>query len=288
MSRYSGMKQRFPSMPRMVFGERASRFISLKLAMLLAVPVMILNRYAMPGVQIRTSIHHAVHAPAFAEAIGPVFSSTVHQVFRMERVSRNRPVAPAAAVLGPGRAMMSSRIFNSPVHDRPGMIGYHSSAAMHAWYGTFMTLYAADPGRMGSSGSPSGQVGRPAQGTFIDRIRGRHGIRVDLPVRRHVPPAIDVLPKKAAAHVTSRLGGEVLAGYAHELVFRKGVKTGNEIMEMKRILKETEDRVREKVSRQLGEMVTERNRQVDIGQLTHQVSRNIERMIRSERERRGM
>jgi hypothetical protein len=35
-------------------------------------------------------------------------------------------------------------------------------------------------------------------------------------------------------------------------------------------------------------MVTERNRQVDIGQLTHQVSRNIERMIRSERERRGM
>ncbi len=61
-----------------------------------------------------------------------------------------------------------------------------------------------------------------------------------------------------------------------------------ELEKVKRIVKKSEDRLQEKVSRQLREIVTERNRQVDIGQLTHQVCRNMERMIRSERERRGM
>ena len=75
---------------------------------------------------------------------------------------------------------------------------------------------------------------------------------------------------------------------AGALFFKSTHQIERELDEVKRIVKKSEDRVQEKVSRQLREIDTERNRQVDIGQLTHQVYRNMERMIRSERERRGM
>jgi hypothetical protein len=53
-------------------------------------------------------------------------------------------------------------------------------------------------------------------------------------------------------------------------------------------VKKSEDQIHEKVMRQVREIGAERSQKVDMGQLTHQVYRNMERMIRIERERRGM
>jgi len=73
-----------------------------------------------------------------------------------------------------------------------------------------------------------------------------------------------------------------------DLIFYSTNQLGREVDELKKIMKKTEDRIQDKVARQLGEIGAERNRQVDMGTLTLQVYRNMERMIRTERERRGM
>jgi hypothetical protein len=73
-----------------------------------------------------------------------------------------------------------------------------------------------------------------------------------------------------------------------ELFFLSTNKIEHEIDELKRIVKKSEDQIHEKVMRQVREIGAERSQKVDMGQLTHQVYRNMERMIRIERERRGM
>jgi hypothetical protein len=89
-------------------------------------------------------------------------------------------------------------------------------------------------------------------------------------------------------HAAPERSRESLSDKAQELILRDTDKIGREIDELKGIVKKTEDELREKIGRQVREIMTGRNRQVDIGSLTLQVYRNMERMIRLERERRGV
>ncbi len=106
-------------------------------------------------------------------------------------------------------------------------------------------------------------------------------------MRRPVTPIFALQSGNAGIHAAPERSRESLADKAQELIFRDTDKIGREIDKLKGIVKKTEDEIREKVARQLREIMTERNRQVDVGSLTHQVYRNMERMIRIERERRG-
>ena len=76
--------------------------------------------------------------------------------------------------------------------------------------------------------------------------------------------------------------------HVRALFFQSTNNIEHEIEELKRVVRSTEDHIREKVVRQLAEIGAESKQRVDIGHITHQVYRNMEKMIRIERERRGM
>jgi hypothetical protein len=73
-----------------------------------------------------------------------------------------------------------------------------------------------------------------------------------------------------------------------EFVFQKAKRFEDEIDDLKLSLRRTEDRINEKVVRQVKEVVKAQVPPVDVGGLSLQVYRNIERIIRAEREKRGM
>ena len=91
-----------------------------------------------------------------------------------------------------------------------------------------------------------------------------------------------------AVHQASRDNRKSLSEQTRDLIFQGTQRINREIDELKRIVNRTEGKVREQVIHQVREIMAERNRQVDVRDLTVQVYRNMERMIKIERERRGM
>jgi hypothetical protein len=92
-------------------------------------------------------------------------------------------------------------------------------------------------------------------------------------------------PLERAARKQARMAA---ATETKEFVFRRTQNIMDEIDILKTTLRRTEDRLNEKVGRQLQEAVKTQIPPIDIGSLSFQVYRNIERMIRAEREKRGM
>ena len=84
------------------------------------------------------------------------------------------------------------------------------------------------------------------------------------------------------------LAGLLVRAAAQEFVFPRTKKIVDEIDILKTSLRRTEERINDKVVRELKEVVKTQIPKVDIGSLSFQVYRNIERMIRTEREKRGI
>jgi hypothetical protein len=83
-------------------------------------------------------------------------------------------------------------------------------------------------------------------------------------------------------------GGLAAAEETREFIFQKTQRVEHEIDDLKLTIQRTEDQVSERVVRRLKEVVKEQLPVIDVGGLSLQIYRNLERMIRTERERRGM
>jgi hypothetical protein len=84
------------------------------------------------------------------------------------------------------------------------------------------------------------------------------------------------------------LAGLLVRAAVQEFVFPRTKNIVDEIEILKTSLRRTEERINDKVVRELKEVVKTQIPKVDIGSLSFQVYRNIERMIRTEREKRGI
>ena len=91
-----------------------------------------------------------------------------------------------------------------------------------------------------------------------------------------------------AVHQASRDNRKSLSEQTRDLNFQGTHRIGRELDALKRIVNRTEGKVREQVIHQVREIMADQNGQVDVRDLTLQVYRNMERMIKIERERRGV
>jgi hypothetical protein len=296
MGKYAGMRNRFPAMPQMIFGEKASRFFSFRfrLNMLLAFPVQVMNRYSLYRKDIYPSFDPTAFGPFFTTIPSPVFSDSVRQGSHWKQVVQNILTAhgaiAASSRLSYARtgANAVKQVFNSFVSELLAMFGHPSPAAVQRGSGETRTRYGSPTRNERFFASFAKQFSRHAHRTFVDEISKRQSMLREELKRRHEMLVVALQSGTAGIHAASEPSRESLTEKAQELIFRGTDKIEQEIDELKRIVKKTEDRVHEKVARQLREIVTERNRQVDVGTLTLEVYRNMERMIRIERERRGM
>lgn len=277
MGKYARMKNRFPAMAQMVFGERASRSFAFKLKMLLSVPVQIMNRYSLLSTDVNASIHQASYAPAFNAIFSHVFSDALRQKFRSEQVVQHFPAAPStvAAFLRLIYALTevnaAKQVFNSNVNDYSAIFKSPLRATVER----------------GRSENQIRNAGKTRPKRIFTHLVGQGILMKQLEMRRETR-LFSPRSGTAVIHAISQQRRKSVTEKELELIFGNTDRIGREIDEMKRTLKKTEDRVQEKVAHQLRDIVSEQNRRVDIGQLTQQVYRNMERMIRSERERRGM
>ncbi|HMK56402.1 MAG TPA: hypothetical protein VK448_07185 [Dissulfurispiraceae bacterium] len=125
---------------------------------------------------------------------------------------------------------------------------------------------------------------------FIERIFNRAEMQKERVTNRYAaaPSARLMTTGIGLSSSRSEQAGVSVAPAERRIVFQLDGRVRQEVKEMKSFVRKTEERVREDVISRIREITSERGQAVDVGQLTNQVCRNIERMIRSERERRGM
>jgi polyhydroxyalkanoate synthesis regulator phasin len=294
MAKYAGMRNRFPAMPQMVLDSKAPRSFSYRLNMLLSLPMQVMNRYSLYRKDIHTSLYQISSAPVITSIGSPVFSGALRQGFERKRVARNFPAAdgPIAASSRLAYAMKEdnavTKVLNSFINDQSAMFRGLLPSAIQGRQRESQIRYAGKTRHQRFFASLAEKYIRLVQRTFVDQISRRQGIMRKQPERRHETLGFAVLPETAGIHAASGRSRKSLTEQARELIFRGTDKIGREIDELKRTVKKTEDQVREKIAHQVREMMHDQNRKVDVGSLTLQVYRNIERMIRTERERRGM
>jgi hypothetical protein len=294
MRKYLKMRNWFPAMPQIIFGERAVRFFSLKATILLTIPVRILTRYSLfstrlirqrgPGPVLRLSPVPSEHLRSFENQIlqnvffmsgsrttassgmnyGMVSAGTVAYTFNGSARELSAPQAVAATL---GGSEVSSRPAMRSLFD---LIRIKQMEISRIFATSFADTYIRAPHR-----------------SSIDRILERQGNPREDPKMRHETLFTGLLGTPAIRRV-SQQGRNTVTERAVELFFHSTNKIKREIDELKRTIRRTEDQIHEKVVRKVRELGAEKNRQVDIGNLTLQVYQNMERMIRTERERRGM
>ncbi len=293
MGKYVGKKSRFPAMPHMIFGKKATRFFSFKLNMLLSVPLQVMNRYPLYRKIIHPSSNQTVSAPVFTAIFSPVFSDSGGRGFHWKQVMQNFLGAHGATAgfsqLGYARTAANgvTQAFNSFATELSPMFRRLPSAIRRVRRED-STHYGSAARHERFFASFARQLVRRAAQEFVDQISKRQSMLREELKRRHETPVFALQSGIAGIHETSGRSRASLAEEAQELIFRGTDKIAREIDELKRIVKKTEDQVHERVAHQVREIMTERNRQVDVGSLTLQVYRNMEKMIRIERERRGM
>ena len=286
MGKYVGMRNRYPAMPQIVFGDKASQSFSFRLNMLLSFPMQVLNRYSLYRKNIHTSFHQQISS-------APVFSGALRQGFERKGVAWNLSAARGAitasfrqgyAMTAAGEVQQASRV----VSNQSAMFRVLSPAALLRGQREERMRYAGETRHKRFLASLDEKYIRLVHRTFVDQISKRQGILRKQLERRHETPVFALRPETAGIPATPGRNRGSLTEQARELIFRGTDTIGREINDLKRIVKKTEDQVREKVAHQVREMMNDQDRKVDVGSLTLQVYRNIERMIRLERERRGM
>lgn len=260
--KYFGMRKRFPAMPQMIFKEKTARLFAISLKMLLSFPLRVINRYALNVEERNLSVDQTVYVPSFTTIFSHLSSGRVQQEFYRKQIIQN--------ILTDHRAYIpfTATALRGPAEKR---IQYAGSSRYERFAASFTEKFMQHSHR-----------------TFIDRISKRQRMLGEEANGMHEVPFLAVQSETAGIHASAGGIRKSLSEEGRELVFLSTNKIEREIDEMKRIVKKSEDRVQEKVSRQLSEISAEKNRQVDVGQLTQQVYRNMERMIRIERERRGI
>jgi len=295
MSKYLGKRNRSSGMPQMIFGEKASRFFSFRLQMLLTIPAKVMNRYFPYRKDLYPSFDHAVSARFFTTFFSPAFSNAVRQEFHWKQVVWSLLAVPgalaaAASRLGYARAVARAvrQGFNSFAGGLSTLFSHPSTAALQRGHRENLTRYGRSTRHERFFASFAEKVIRHTNRTFIDQISKRRSM-VGGELKRRLETPVFALPSRASGiHAASGRRRDAVTGEAGEIIFHNTDKTGREMDELRRVVKKTVDGVHEKVARQVREIMTERNQQVDVGNLTLQVYRNMERMIRLERERRGM
>ena len=294
MGKYVGKASRFRAMTHMIFGKKATRFFSFKLNMILSVPLQVMGRYSLPRKIIHPSSNQTVSAPVFTSIFTPVSSDSVRREFHWKQVVQNFLGAHGATAgfsqLGYARtaANAATQAFNYFATELSAMFRHPSPAAIQRERWEDLTRYGSETGNEGFFVSFAKQLVRRARRRSVDQISEGQSMLWEELKRRHETPVFALQSGIAGIHETSGRSRASLAEEAQELIFRGTDKIGREIDELKGIVKKTEDQVHEKVAHQVREIMAERNRQVDVGSLTLQVYRNMEKMIRIERERRGM
>jgi hypothetical protein len=287
MGKYVGMRNRYPAMPQIVFGDKASQSFSFRLNLLLSFPMQVMNRYSLYRKDIHTSFHQKISS-------APVFSGALRQGFERKGVAWNLSAARGAvtASFRQGYAMTAAgavpQTSHSFVNNQSAMFRVLLPSALLRGQREERMRYAGETRHKRFFASLAEKYIRLVHRTFVDQISGRQVIRKEELMRRHETPVFAFLPETAGIHATPGRSRGSLATQARELIFRGTDTIGREINDLKRIVKKTEDQVREKVAHQVRDMMNDQDRKVDVGSLTLQVYRNIERMIRLERERRGM
>jgi len=290
--KYSGMSNRLPAMPQIVFGDRALRSFSFRLNMLISFPMQVMNRHSL--FRLHTSFHRPAPAPVFASIVNPVYSGALRREFGKKRVLENLLAAQRAITAffrqgyAPKAADAVPQVSRFFVGDQSARFRGLLPSAILGGQREESTRSAGATRHKRFFASLAGQVIRLVHRTFVGQISGRQGILVEELRRRHETPIFAFRPETAGIHASPGRSREALPEQARELIFRGTDRIGREIDDLKKTVKKSEDQVREKVAHQVREMLRDQNRKVDVGNLTHQVSRNIERMIRIERERRGM
>jgi len=295
MRKYLGKRNRFSGMSQMIFGEKASRFFSFRLNMLLAIPTRVMNRYFPHRKDLHPSFDQTVSSHFFNTIFSPAIPDAVRQEFHWKKVVWSFLAVPgalaaAATRLGYARAVARAvgQGFNSFAGGLSTLFSHPSTAALQRGLMENLTRYGGSTRLERSFASFDEKLIRLTNRTFIDQISKRQSMVGGELKRRHERQVFAFPSGTAGIHAASGRGRAAVTGEAGELIFHGTDKIGREIDELKRIVRNTEDKVHEKVSRQLREISTERNQKIDVGNLTLQVYRNMERMIRLERERRGM
>ena len=152
MGKYAGMRNRFPAMPQMIFGEKASRFFSFRfrLNMLLAFPVQVMNRYSLYRKDIYPSFDPTAFGPFCTTIPSPVFSDSVRQGSHWKQVYRISllPIQLMPPYRGRGCRATSnvlSRYSISFVSELLAMFGHPSPAAVQRGSGKLEHLWQSDP-----------------------------------------------------------------------------------------------------------------------------------------------
>jgi len=295
MGRHVGMRRRFPAMPQMIFGEKASRFFCFKLNMLLSVPVQVMNRYSLYWKAIHASSNQTVSAPVFNPIFSPFFSGSVRQESHRAQGIQDMLAAHGALAAASSRLSHARTAANAVTQAFSSFVGKLSAMSRHPFFPAIRrrrwdgrALYGSAIRHERFFTSFARQFGLRAHRIFVDQISKKQSMLREELMRRPETPVFALKLGNAGIHGAPERSRQSLAEKAQELIFRDADKIGREIDKLKRIVEKTEDGIREKVARQVKEIMTERNRQVDVGSLTLQVYRNMERMIRIERERRGV
>jgi hypothetical protein len=288
-AKYLGQGKRHAAPPLMVFRGRAGSFFFFKSHVLVSIPLRLMNRCFLQSAVLfrRDSVQAQVSTVTLSEPFKQNFwkdLTMLHLFFvNWEHVAAS-PKASSAMTL-PGRLAQIS----------PAGIGQQLQAPKQAIGASDRDTIEVMARKDGSTGYEgrffplSGPLLRGLHPKLLERIFESQGMmRKEMKIRHMTSyPAAVATPFNEASF---KRGQKTVTGGAmgRDLFFQSANKIEHEIEELKRVVRSTEDHIREKVAHQLREIGVERNQKVDIGQITHQVCRNMERMIRIERERRGM
>jgi hypothetical protein len=277
------------SAPRMVFRGKRGRFFSFQAHVFVSIPLQMMSRYSLENTAL--SGKEAVPPPVFMKWLAvPGRRESIGDRVMQHLFFMRREYAAALPKVGHGMTPPGSltSIYAAGIGQRLFLSGRSPGVSDGR-------AIAATPREDASSGFERSVFSFPMPflrsfyGTFLERIAGRRRFvkegtnigHMTSPVARTEPPANQAAFKQGPKTFPGK-------SQVQEPFFQSTKKIEHEIEELKRVVRRTENRIHEKVVRQLREIGAERNLQVDVGQITHQVYRNMERMIRTERERRGM
>jgi hypothetical protein len=279
----------FPVAPQMLFSRRATRFFSFSAGNALAVQLQILNRFSLffngrtspvsHAGSSQLSYHLPVAALSFRERSrvpGEKFHQTVFLAGTRKMRSR-QTIHPGGAVLPSMAGLAFERGgehgFNDKVVRR---FRIHNLFGSHENRGRLISRVFSGPhaGRTTHGVSPRGSSDQKHR-SLSEEVRTRP---VMPSLRLSDATVFPKIRRQYRGTVTEEPRGYFLQG---------SIRIEREISELKRIVRKTDEEIRRDVSQRIS-AIAEMNRPVDVGGLSLQVYRNIERMIRSERERRGM